>query len=418
MVQNQLGFSTIDDAISALSEGRLIIVVDDEDRENEGDFIGAAEKITPEMVNFMVTHGRGMFCATILPDRAAELRLLPAADENTSLMGTAFTVSVDAADCRTGISAFERCRTVKAIVDPRTRPEDLARPGHVFPIIAQDGGVLRRAGHTEASVDLARLAGFFPAGILCEILAGDGTMAHRDQLLEISRNFGLPLITIEELIRHRRRNEKLVTRVAGPAKLPTDLGDFQIIGYEVKYERQEPFALVLGELSRAQEPLVRMHSSCFTGDVLDSLRCDCGDQLRIALEMISREGVGALVYLPQEGRGIGLIEKIKAYTLQDKGLDTVEANLALGHRADMRDYGVGIQILKDLGLTRVRLLTNNPKKSDAFIYDGYELQVADQVPIIAPPDPHRTLYLETKRVKLGHRLPHSGPGDPDRPGGP
>ncbi len=410
MPQNELGFSTINDAILAMTEGRLVIVVDDEDRENEGDFIGAAEKVTPEMVNFMVTHGRGMFCVPILPDRARELRLLPAVDENTSLMGTAFTVSVDAATCRTGISAYERCETVKAIVQSRTRPEDLARPGHVFPIIAQDGGVLRRAGHTEATVDLARLAGLYPAGVLCEILDEDGKMARRDRLLELSRDFGLPIITIEDLIRHRRRFEKLVIRAAGPAKLPTAYGDFQIIGYEVKYEQQEPFALVLGELSRSEAPLVRMHSSCFTGDVLESLRCECGDQVQIALEMIGREGVGALVYLPQEGRGIGLLEKIKAYALQDKGLDTVEANLALGHRADMRDYGVGIQILKDLGLSRVRLLTNNPKKSDAFIYYGYDLEVLDQVPIIAPHDPHRTRYMETKRVKMGHRLPDPEPG--------
>jgi 3,4-dihydroxy 2-butanone 4-phosphate synthase/GTP cyclohydrolase II len=405
MPANQLGFSTINDAILAMNEGRLVIVVDDEERENEGDFIGAAERVTPEMVNFMVTHGRGMFCVPILADRARELRLMPAAEENTSLMGTAFTVSVDAATCRTGISAYERCQTVQAIISARTRPEDLARPGHVFPIIAQEGGVLRRAGHTEATVDLARLAGLYPAGVLCEILDDNGQMAHRDRLLQLSRQFDLPIITIEDLIRHRRRIEKLVIRAAGPAKLPTAYGDFQIIGYEVKYEKQEPFALVMGELSRSEAPLVRMHSSCFTGDVLESLRCECGDQMHIALEMIGREGVGALVYLPQEGRGIGLLEKIKSYALQDKGLDTVEANLALGHRADMRDYGVGIQILKDLGLSRVRLLTNNPKKSDAFIYYGYDLEVLDQVPIIAPPDPHRTRYLETKRMKLGHRLP-------------
>jgi 3,4-dihydroxy 2-butanone 4-phosphate synthase/GTP cyclohydrolase II len=405
MHSHQLGFSAIDDAILAINEGKLVIVVDDEDRENEGDFIGAAEKVTPEMVNFMVTHGRGMFCVPILRDRAMELRLGPAAHENTSLMGTAFTVSVDARTCRTGISASERCDTVRAILHPDTRPDDLARPGHVFPIIAQDGGVLRRAGHTEAAVDLARLAGLFPAGVLCEILDDTGEAARRDRLLEMSRKFSLPIITIEDLIRHRRRMEKLVERIAGPAKLPTIYGDFQIIGYEVKYESQEPFALVLGDLSRSEAPLVRMHSSCFTGDVLSSLRCECGDQLRLALEMIGREGVGALVYLPQEGRGIGLQEKIKAYALQDKGLDTVEANLALGHRADMRDYGVGIQILKDLGLSRVRLLTNNPKKSDAFIYYGYELEEVDQVPIIAPHDPHRSRYLETKRKKLGHRLP-------------
>jgi len=409
MPQNELGFSTIDDAILAINEGRLVIVVDDEDRENEGDFIGAAEKVTPEMVNFMVTHGRGIFCVPILADRAEELLLMAAAEDNTSLMGTAFTVSVDASSCHTGTSAYDRCETVKVMIDPKTRPADLARPGHVFPIIARNGGVLRRAGHTEAAVDLARLAGLYPAGVICEILDDEGGMARRDQLLELSRQFDLPIITIEDLIRHRRRIEKLVVRVAGPAKLPTVHGDFEIIGYEVKYERQEPFALILGELSRSEAPLVRMHSSCFTGDVLDSLRCECGDQLELALKMISREGVGALVYLPQEGRGIGLIEKIKAYTLQDRGMDTVEANIALGHRADMRDYGVGIQILKDLGLSRVRLLTNNPKKSSAFILGGYELKVVDQVPIIASPDPHRVRYMETKRLKMGHCLPEMKP---------
>jgi 3,4-dihydroxy 2-butanone 4-phosphate synthase/GTP cyclohydrolase II len=409
MPPEDLGFSTINEAVRAISEGKLVIVVDDEDRENEGDFIGAAEKVTAEMVNFMITHGRGQFCVPILRNRAEELRLNPASEENTTPQLTAFTVPVDAASCRTGISAPERCATVQAVINPRTRPEDLARPGHVTPIIAQEGGVLRRAGHTEAAVDLARLAGLFPAGVLCEILDDDGEMAQRDRLLEISRKFRMPIITIEELIRHRRRNEKLISRLSPPVALPLPYGDFQVICYEVKYERQEPFALVLGELSRSEAPLVRMHSSCFTGDVLKSLRCDCGDQLALALEMISGEGVGALVYLPQEGRGIGLVEKIKAYALQDMGLDTVEANLALGHRADTRDYGVGIQILKDLGLSRVRLLTNNPKKSDAFIYYGYDLEVVGQVPIIAPPDPHRARYLETKRLKMGHRLPEGGP---------
>ncbi len=417
MLEEKVAFSLIEDAIAAIAEGKLIIVVDDEDRENEGDFIGAAEKATPEMVNFMITHGRGIFCVPILPQRADELRLGPAAEDNTSLHRTAFRVSVDARSARTGTSAHERAETVRLLVDPRTRPDDLARPGHVFPITAQEGGVLRRAGHTEAAIDLARLAGLAPAGILCEILDADGSMARRDRLIAMSKQHRMPIITVEELIRYRRRNEKLVVRAVGPISLPLKAGKFQAIAYQVRYEKQEPFALFMGDLAHADAPLVRMHSSCFTGDVLESLRCDCGDQLDIALEMIGRDGVGALVYLPQEGRGIGLVEKLKAYKLQDEGLDTVEANLALGFRADMRDYGVGIQILKDLGLTRVRILTNNPKKVDAFITYAYGLTVVDQVPLVAPHEPHRERYIETKRKKLGHRFPQTGTsgGPPEKP---
>ncbi len=397
-------YARISEAIEAIAEGRLVIVVDDEDRENEGDFIAAAEKLTPEMVNFMIRRGRGLFCATILRDLADRLRLPPATETNTALHRTAFTDSIDAVTCSTGVSAEERCATVRALVDPRTRPEDLARPGHVFPIIAQEGGVLRRAGHTEASVDLARLAGLYPAGVLCEILDEDGTMARGERLWQISRETDCPIISIEELIRYRRRTERLVSRSA-IAEFPTEAGQFKIIGYEVKFESEEPFAMVMGDLARAEVPMVRMHSSCFTGDVLESLRCECGDQLKMAMQMIAKEGVGAVVYLPQEGRGIGLRNKIRAYALQDGGLDTVEANLALGYGADMRDYGVGIQILKDLGLTKVRLLTNNPKKLDAFIYYGYDLKVVDQIPIIAPSNPHRRDYMTTKRDRLGHNLP-------------
>lgn len=408
MTQNR--FSTIEEALDALAAGRLIIVVDDEDRENEGDFVGAADKITPEAVDFMVTQGRGLFCVTILPELADRLRLPPAAEKNTALLSTAFTVSVDASSCHTGVSAEERALTVKTIVSPDAEAENLARPGHVFPIVAQDGGVLRRAGHTEASVDLARMAGLTPAGVLCEILEGTG-MARYDRLLELSQEFDLPFVTIQDLIRYRRRNERLVVR--GPvAKLPTKYGVFRLIPYDVKFENQEPFALVMGDLDQSQAPLVRMHSSCFTGDVLGSLRCECGDQLDMALSTIAKEGTGVLVYLPQEGRGIGLHEKIKAYALQDEGLDTVEANIALGHKADMRDYGVGIQILKDLDLTRVRLLTNNPKKVDAFIYYGYDLEVVDQLPIIAPADPHREAYIRAKRDKFGHHFPDSCDGAP------
>ena len=396
-------FSPVEEAIEAIRKGHIVIVVDAEDRENEGDFICAAEKITPEMVNFMLK-ARGVLCVTLKPDRARQLQLAPATEKNSALNSTAFTVSVDLRSCATGVSSEERAATVLAIADERTRPEDLARPGHVFPIVAQEGGVLRRAGHTEASVDLAALAGLKPLGVLIEILDEDGKMARRDRLMEIAREHAMPIITIADVIRHRHRHEKLVSRVA-TTRLPTRYGKFEVTEYSVAHESGNPFALVMGDLKSAKAPLVRMHSSCFTGDVLESLRCDCGDQLHIAMEMIAEDGVGAIVYLPQEGRGIGLVEKIKAYALQDEGLDTVEANIVLGHRVDTRDYGVGIQILRDLGLSEIRLLTNNPKKTDAFIYYGYELKVTDQVPLIAPPHPERQKYLQTKRDKLGHLLP-------------
>jgi 3,4-dihydroxy 2-butanone 4-phosphate synthase/GTP cyclohydrolase II len=396
--------SKIDDALHALREGRIIIVVDDEDRENEGDFVAAADKVTPEMIEFMITHGRGLVCMPILPEVAARLQLGPMVDRNTAPHQTPYTVPVDHKSCHTGISAEERARTVKAIVDPTTEPADLARPGHLFPLVAKEGGVLRRAGHTEATVDLARLAGLSPAGILCEIL--DGTrVASRDRLHAIAREHGLPIVSIESLIKYRRLREKLVRRVA-ESDLPTRYGPSRIIGYRVQHEPgNEPVAIVMGDLRSVDAPLVRLHSSCFTGDLLDSLRCDCGDQLKMAMEMIGAAGVGALIYLPQEGRGIGLIEKIRAYSLQDQGLDTVEANTALGFRADPRDYGIGLQILKDLGLSKVRLLTNNPKKTDAFVYYGYDLQVVDQVPIVAPALAERQRYMEAKRDKMGHLLP-------------
>lgn len=397
-------FSRIDDALQALREGRVIIVVDDEDRENEGDFIAAAEKVTPEMVAFMITHGRGLFCMPILPEVADRLRLNPMVDHNTTPHQTPYTIPVDHVSCRTGISAEERARTVLAVLDPSTRPGDLHRPGHLFPLVAKEGGVLRRAGHTEAAVDLARLAGLAPAGVVCEITDGV-RMAGREKLHAIAREHSLPIVSIEALIKYRRLREKLVNR-ATEADLPTRYGKGRIIAYRVQHEPgNEPIAFVMGNLQASEAPLVRLHSSCFTGDLLDSLRCDCGDQLHMALEMIGAEGAGALIYLPQEGRGIGLIEKIRAYNLQDKGLDTVQANLALGHRADLRDYGIGLQILKDLGLTKVRLLTNNPKKTDAFVYYGYDLTVVDQVPIIAAPLEERQRYLDAKRDKLGHLLP-------------
>ena len=402
-------FSKIEDALQAISEGRIVIVVDDEKRENEGDFIAAAERVTPEVVEFMITHGRGQFCMPIMPELAQRLDLKLIVEQNTAPHRTPFTIPVDHVSCRTGISAEERARTVRAVIDPTTRPSDLVRPGHVSCLVAKEGGVLRRAGHTEATVDLARLAGLAPAGVLCEILDGI-RVASRERLHAIATEFRLPIVSIEMLISYRRRQEKLVYRLA-EAELPTRYGQGRVIGYGVRHEPgNEPIAVVMGDLGSVPAPLVRMHSSCFTGDLLDSLRCDCGDQLHLALEMIGREGVGALVYLPQEGRGIGLIEKLRAYALQDQGLDTVEANLALGYRADQRDYGIGLQILQDLGLTKVRLLTNNPKKVDAFVIHGHGLDVVDQVPIIAPEEAERQKYLAAKRDKLGHRLPASKHG--------
>ncbi len=397
-------FSSVAEAVAAIGRGEIVIVVDAEDRENEGDFVCAAEKVSPQVVNFMITYGRGLLCAPVLPDVCHRLKLFPMVDHNTESQRTAFTVPVDHCSAKTGITAQERARTIEAMIDPNSRVDDFVRPGHVLPLVAKEGGVLRRAGHTEATVDLARMAGLAPAGVLCEILNRDGDRANRQQLLDLAEQFDLKIISIEQLIAQRRVAEKLVSRVA-EANLPTKYGDFQLLVYEVKYEEQQPVVLVMGDVATASAPLVRLHSSCFTGDLIDSLRCDCGDQLKLALEMISREGIGVLVYLPQEGRGIGLVEKVKAYGLQDQGLDTVEANHALGFKADMRDYGIGIQLLKDLGLTKVRLLTNNPKKTDAFIYGGFNLEVVDQVPIMPPMNEFNADYLATKRDKMGHHLP-------------
>ena len=397
-------FSSVAEAVTAIGRGEIVIVVDAEDRENEGDFVCAAEKVSPQVVNFMITYGRGLLCAPVLPDVCQRLKLFPMVDHNTESQRTAFTVPVDHCSAKTGITAQERARTIEAMIDPNSRVDDFVRPGHVLPLVAKEGGVLRRAGHTEATVDLARMAGLAPAGVLCEILNRDGDRANRQQLLDLAEQFDLKIISIEQLIAQRRVAEKLVSRVA-EANLPTKHGDFQLFVYEVKYEEQQPVVLVMGDVATASAPLVRLHSSCFTGDLIDSLRCDCGDQLKLALEMISREGIGVIVYLPQEGRGIGLVEKVKAYGLQDQGLDTVEANHALGFKADMRDYGIGIQLLKDLGLTKVRLLTNNPKKTDAFIYGGFNLEVVDQVPIVPPMNEFNADYLATKRDKMGHHLP-------------
>jgi 3,4-dihydroxy 2-butanone 4-phosphate synthase/GTP cyclohydrolase II len=399
-------FSTVEAAVEAIARGEIIIVVDAEDRENEGDFVCSAEKASPAAINFMITHGRGQVCIPVLPDVCERLKLPMMVETNTAPLGTAFTVPIDHRSNKTGITAQERATTVQAVIDPESKASDFVRPGHMFPLRAREGGVLRRAGHTEAAIDLARLAGVYPAGVLCEILDEHGNRADRARLFKLAREHQLQIITIEQLIRHRRRSEKLVYRQA-EALLPTNYGDGRIIAYGVKYETQEPLAYVIGDLTKSDAPLVRMHSSCFTGDLLDSLRCDCGDQLHMALKMISDAGAGVLVYLPQEGRGIGLVDKIKAYALQDRGLDTVEANLVLGHKVDAREYGVGIQILKDLGLRKIRLLTNNPKKIDAFLSGGFDLEVVDQIPIVPPIHEHNAKYLATKREKMGHTLPEA-----------
>ena len=397
-------FSKVEDAVRAIAEGRAVIVVDAEDRENEGDFVAAAETITPELVEFMITEGRGLFCAPVTPELAERLHLHPVVEHNRAPHQTPFLIQIDHKDCQTGITAAERALTIRSMVDPDAVASDFVRPGHVFPLLAKEGGVLRRAGHTEAAVDLARLAGLAPSGVLIEILDGTGR-ASREKLHEIAARFELPIVSIEELIRYRRRRERLVHREAECA-LPTKYGMARVIGYSVDHEPSNtPVVIAFGDLASAEAPLVRLHSSCFTGDLLTSIRCDCGDQLHMALERIAAEGAGALIYLPQEGRGIGLIQKLKAYALQDQGMDTVEANHALGFRADMRDYGIGLQILRDLGLGKVRLLTNNPKKVDAFVIHGYGLEVVDQVPIIAPPQDARRRYLDAKRDRMGHLLP-------------
>ena len=402
-------FSTIPDAVEAIRRGEVVIVLDDESRENEGDFICAAEKATAENINLIMS-GRGDFCMPILPETVERLKIVPLVHNrsNNSTNQTAFHTPLDHISAKTGITAEERATCVRAIANPSSTADDFQRPGHVHMLLAKRGGVLRRAGHTEAAVDLARMAGLAPAGVLCEILDDEGNRATRDRLLEIAAENEICIITIEDLIAHRRVSEKLVSQEA-VANLPTRYGDFRVIAYKVQHEPQEPIAIVMGEPHKQNlAPLVRMHSSCFTGDLVNSLRCDCGDQLHLALSMIAREGHGVLVYLPQEGRGIGLTEKIKAYALQDQGLDTVEANTALGHKADIRDYGVGIQILKDLGLGEVRLLTNNPKKTEAFNLRGFDLKVVDQVPILPPINQHNEKYLATKRDKMGHELPTDG----------
>lgn len=404
------GFNTLDEAIVALRAGRPVIVVDAEERENEGDFVCAAEKITPETVHFMLRHGMGELCVSLLQDVADRLGLTPIVDSerNTSPNRTAFLTPVDHRDSGSGVSAENRAKTILAMSDPTSTARDFLRPGHIHPLLAKEGGVLRRAGHTEATVDLLRIAGMTPVGALIEICSATGRgMADFAELKALAEQHHLPIIAIEQIIRYRRLREQLIRREV-EVLIPTRrYGQVRVIGYSVLHEEQQPIALVWGDLSSVPAPLVRMHSSCFTGDVLDSLRCDCGDQLHMAMEMICQEGVGAVVYLPQEGRGIGLLAKLKAYQLQDQGYDTVEANHRLGFKADSRDYGIGLQILKDLGLSAVRLLTNNPRKVNAF--PGFDLRLVEQVPIIAPPESTRHHYLATKRDKLGHWLPEDAP---------
>jgi len=393
----------IEEAIEDIRNGKLVIVVDDEDRENEGDFITAARNVTPEIINFMSKFGRGLICAPLVEDRCQELNLQPMVTDNTSLHETAFTVSIDLLGngCTTGISAHDRSKTIQALVNPDTKAEDFGRPGHIFPLKAKKGGVLRRSGHTEATIDLARLAGFEPAGVLVEIIDEDGSMARLPQLIEIAKKFDLKIISIKDLIEYRLRTESLITEEAR-VKMPTKYGVFELIAYKQLTTGEIHMALKKGEWEKNEPVLVRVHSSCMTGDILGSLRCDCGDQLHHALEMIEAEGKGVVLYMNQEGRGIGLINKLKAYKLQEEGMDTVEANIHLGFGMDERDYGVGAQILRELGVRKMKLISNNPKKRAGLL--GYGLEVTETVPIEIKPNVHNEKYLFTKRDKLGHEI--------------
>src|SRR5437016_3866788 len=399
-------FGTIEEALAELRRGRFVVVVDDEDRENEGDLVLAAQFVTPGAFNFMAKEGRGLICLALTPERCDELGLDLMAAKNESAFETAFTVSIEARlGVSTGISAADRARTIQVAIDPETSPRDLVQPGHVFPLKARGGGVLERVGQTEAAVDLARLAGLIPAGVICEIMNEDRTMARVPDLVPYCERHGLRMITVADLIAYRRRTEKLVERVVATG-LPTTFGEFSAVGYRSLVDNKHHVALVKGDVEGREDVLVRVHSECLTGDVFHSLRCDCGEQLEAALGMIEQEGLGVLLYLSQEGRGIGLLNKLRAYKLQEDGLDTVDANLKLGLPADLRDYGIGAQILTDLGLTSIRILTNNPKKIIGMA--GYGLSVSDQLPIVAPSNPHNAAYLRAKRERMGHTLHHQG----------
>lgn len=394
---------SIESAIEDIRQGKMLIVVDDEDRENEGDFIIAARHVTPEVINFMSKNGRGLICAAITDDRCRELNLEPMVTSNTSLHETAFTISVDliGQGTSTGISAQDRSKTIQALIHPDTKPEDLARPGHIFPLRAKKGGVLRRTGHTEATIDLARLAGLEPAGVLVEIMNEDGTMARLPQLELIAKQFGVKIISIKDLIEYRLKTDSLIEEIVR-VEMPTAFGHFKLIAFKEKETGQEHLALIKGEWKTDEPVLVRVHSSCFTGDILGSLRCDCGEQLHSAMEMVEAEGKGVVLYMNQEGRGIGLFNKLKAYKLQEEGMDTVEANLHLGLPMDARDYGVGAQILRTLNVSKLKLISNNPKKRAGLL--GYGLEIVETVPIRITPNPHNKKYLETKRDKLGHEI--------------
>lgn len=394
---------SIESAIEDVKVGKMVIVVDDEDRENEGDFIVAARFATPEVINFMSKYGRGLICVPLLEERCKELGLELMVNNNTALHETAFTVSVDLLGhgCTTGISAHDRSKTVQALIDPATKPEELGRPGHIFPLQAKKGGVLRRTGHTEAAIDLPRLAGLEPAGVLVEILNEDGTMARLDQLEQIARRFDLKIVSIKDLIEYRIKRDSLIEEIVR-VDMPTQYGHFKLIAFQEKNTTNEHLALIKGDIQPGEPVMVRVHSSCFTGDILGSLRCDCGEQLHKAMQMVEEEGKGVILYMNQEGRGIGLVNKLKAYRLQEEGMDTVEANLHLGFQMDQRDYGVGAQILRYLGITKLRLISNNPKKRVGLI--GYGLEIVDNVPLKIDPNPHNERYLQTKRDKLGHEI--------------